>query len=638
MDLSHILLIILLAPLAAAALIWLFGRERGGLAAAFSVAAAAVVAGCTLFLLYAAWDGALAEEMSARWFTLGGFSFSLGFSLNPVSAVMLFVVGFVGFWIHVFSLGYMADDSAKGRFFGGMSIFMFSMLGIVLADNLLMIFVFWELVGFSSYMLIGHYLKKSEAAEACKKAFIVNRVGDLGFLLGIIIVYWTFGTTQITQLAEAAAVSPELPTTVVGLLLFCGVLGKSAQMPLHVWLPDAMAGPTPISALIHAATMVAAGVFLLARVPFLFTAEALEIIAWIGVVTAVSAALWAFARNDIKQVLAYSTLSQLGYMVAAFGFGTLYGRTDAGIAAYGAQAALLGAGAALFHLTTHAFFKALLFLGAGGVIHACHHEQDIHRMGGLLRRMPVTGTTFFVGVVAIAGVPYAASGFFSKDAILYVAQLMHPLAFALLAFTALLTATYMGRLFVVVFLGKPRSELAARARETPWVMWLPLVVLAVYSVLAGYVKLPVIPATLLPMLDASVPHPSGETHTILVAISAAAAGLGLLGAYFLYRRADEEDPLRRWALPLWLLSRSRFYFDEVYNAYVAKVQQRFAEIVSFLDTFLISGVFVRGSAGVVGLFGILARLSHTGNIQSYVWWFFAGLLLLGAYAFGFFGA
>ncbi len=637
MDLSHILLVILLTPLAAAGMIWLFGRRRGGFAATLSVAAAAVVAGLTLYLLYAVWDGAAAEDMSVRWLTLGGFSLSLGFSLNAVSAVMLFVVGFVGFWIHVFSLGYMADDASKGRFFGGMSVFMFSMLGIVLADNLLMIFVFWELVGFSSYMLIGHYLKKDEAAEACKKAFIVNRVGDFGLLLGIILIFWTFGTTQISALAEAARMSPGLVTTGVGLLLFCGVLGKSAQMPLHVWLPDAMAGPTPISALIHAATMVAAGVFLLARVPFLFTAEALEFIAWIGVATALSAAVWAFAQNDIKKVLAYSTLSQLGFMVAAFGFGSLYGRTEPAVAEYGTYAAFLGAGAALFHLTTHAFFKALLFLGSGSVIHACHHEQDIYRMGGLLRRMPVTGVTFLIGVVAIAGVPYAASGFFSKDAILYIAHLTNPAAFGILVFTALLTATYMGRLFVVTFLGEARSEAAEHARETPWVMWLPLAVLAVYSVLAGYVALPLIPQTLLPMLESAVPHPTGETHTLLVAISAAAAGLGLIGAFFVYRRAGETDPLRARARPLWMLSRSRFYFDEAYDWYVAKVQQRVADILSFLDTFLISGVLVRGTAGVVGLLGIVARLMHTGNVHAYVWWFFAGILILGAYAFGLLG-
>ncbi len=635
MQLSDILLLILLTPLASAGLIWLLGRRNGVLAATLSVAAAGIIAGLTLFLLYSFWDGNVAENMSLRWITLGGFSLSLGLSLNPVSALMLFVVGFVGFWIHVFSLGYMADDPARGRFFGGLSIFMFSMLGIVLADNLFMIFIFWELVGFSSYMLIGHYLKTDAAARASKKAFIVNRVGDLGLLIGIILTYWGFGTVNIAALGELAAIDPDLVTTLIGLLLFCGVLGKSAQMPLHVWLPDAMAGPTPISALIHAATMVAAGVFLLARIPFLFTVEALTVVAWVGVVTAVSAAIWAFAQNDIKRVLAFSTLSQLGYMVAAFGFGSLYGRTDGAIAAYGEIAALLGAGAALFHLTTHAFFKALLFLGSGSVIHACHHEQNIYRMGGLMRKMPITGGTFLIGVIAISGIPFLASGFFSKDAILYVALLTNPIAFGLLAFTALLTAAYMGRLFYVTFLGRGRSEAALQARETSWVMWLPLVVLAIYSVLVGYVKLPIVPPVLQRVLAAMVAHPSGETHYLLIGVSTVAATAGLIGAFFFYRNPREEDPLRTRAHPLWVVAKSRFFFDEIYDWYVAKVQQRIAEALSFLDTLLISGLLVRGTAGIVGVFGVAARLSHTGNVHGYVWWFLAGLLLFGAYAFGF---
>lgn len=502
---------------------------------------------------------------------------------------------------------------------------MFSMLGIVLADSLFMIFIFWELVGFSSYMLIGHYLKKPSAAAASKKAFIVNRVGDFGFLLGIILTYWTFGTTELTALAAAVDVNEGTVSAALGLLLFCGVLGKSAQMPLHVWLPDAMEGPTPISALIHAATMVAAGVFLLARVFFLFTPEALTVVTWVGLITAFSAAFWAFAQNDIKKILAYSTLSQLGYMVAAFGLGTTYGL------AQGGDAVLYGLGAAMFHLTTHAFFKALMFLGSGSVIHAMHHEQDIYKMGGLLRKMPVTGITFLLGVIAIAGIPFISAGFFSKDAILFVAKLQSTPAFVILVITALMTATYMGRLFVVAFLGSARSEAAGHAHESPWVMWLPLVILSVFAVGGGYMVL--YPGVLHGILDGAVLHPKGSDKLLMVVISIFAGGGGLLLSWLFYgRNSGNTDALEAKLPAVFNVSRSRFWFDELYSAYVTKVQQRVADLIDFLDTLFIGGLLVRGAAGVAGLFGILARSLHTGSVSAYVWWFFTGLLLFLAYA------
>lgn len=623
---APLLALILFSPLVAAGLIWLCGRTRHDAAVAVSVASAAVGMVAGLYLLLKAWDGSDFGEVHLTWLSLGTFEISMGFYLNAVSATMLGVVTFVGFWIHLFSIGYMKGDPGKGRFFGGLSIFMFSMLGIVLADNLFMIFVFWELVGFSSYMLIGHYLT-DEAAAASKKAFIVNRVGDFGFLIGIIITYWTFGTTHLPTLAQSGGHL----STVAGLLLFCGVLGKSAQMPLHVWLPDAMAGPTPISALIHAATMVAAGVFFLARTVFLFDPTALQVIAWIGTITALCAALWAFAQSDIKKILAYSTLSQLGYMVAAFGFGTLF-------AAHATDhdhgpVAMFGVGAAMFHLTTHAFFKALLFLGSGSVIHACHHEQDIFKMGGLLKKMPITGITFLLGVIAIAGVPYVGAGFFSKDAILHVAKQMDPVAFGILTFTALLTATYMGRLFVIAFLGKPNSEHAEHAHESPWTMWLPLAVLAVFAAGGGYMLL--YPEVVRPVLEGSVPHAHGSDHTVLVIISAVASLIGLAGAFFFYRPGASEDRLETTVKPLWSLSRSKFCFDEIYGWYVRAIQQRVADILDFIDALVISGFGMRGVAGVAGLFGLLGRKLHTGNIGFYVWWFFAGILLIWAYASGF---
>lgn len=623
---NNILLLVLLAPLLSAGLIWVGGRHRGNLAASLSVAAAGLTLLASLHLLFRTWSGE-PFAVTMEWLRFGDFAVSFGFFLNGVSALMLFIVSFVGFWIHVFSLGYMQGDAARARFFGGLSIFMFSMLGIVLAENLFMIFVFWELVGFSSYMLIGHYIHQEDARAAAKKAFIVNRVGDFGFLLGIILVYWTFGTTSLPELASAVGGEADGLTTLMGLLLFCGVLGKSAQMPLHVWLPDAMAGPTPVSALIHAATMVAAGVFFLARSVFLYTPEALQVISWVGVVTALCAAIWAFAQTDIKKILAYSTLSQLGYMVAAFGLGTLWGvGQDSDYALY------YGVGAAMFHLTTHAFFKALLFLGSGSVIHACHHEQDIFKMGGLLRKMPITGLTFAIGVIALAGIPFIAAGFYSKDAILFVAYEQAPVAFAVLAFTAVLTAAYMGRLFFIAFLGEPRSKAAQEAHETSWVMWLPLVILAVFSIGGGHAWF--YPPSLQPLLANWVPHPYGSLHTLLVVFSLVASLGGLAFALLFYGTGGRGDRLEQSARPLWALSRSRFGFDELYDFYVTRIQQRASDVVSFCDTLFINGLCVRGLAGIAGLGGILARSLQTGNLHTYVWWFFAGLILFWLYAAG----
>ena len=319
MTAAQILLAALLTPLLSAVLIACFLRRRGTLASYLSVAAAAGICAFS-YLAIQATDGSTIRA-AIEWLSFGNFTVSMGFLFDGVSATMLTMVAFVGLLIHVFSLGYMADDKAKGRFFGGLSIFMFSMLGIILADNLIMIFVFWELVGFSSYMLIGHYLDTDEAAAASKKAFIVNRIGDLGFLVGIVYAYWHFGTTNLEAMGAAVNADPSLISWVIAALLMCGFIGKSAQFPLHVWLPDAMAGPTPVSALIHAATMVAAGVYFLIRIAFLFPESVLGGIAILGTSVAVYAGFCAYGQNDIKKILAYSTLSQLGYMSAAFGLG-----------------------------------------------------------------------------------------------------------------------------------------------------------------------------------------------------------------------------------------------------------------------------------------------------------------------------
>jgi proton-translocating NADH-quinone oxidoreductase chain L len=623
---AHLAALVLLLPLASAAVITLFLRRRGALAAAVSVAAAAGIAVVASLLIF---GGHRDFPAAVEWLRLGGFRVSFGVRFDDLAALMLFVVSFVGFFIHVFSLGYMRDDPARGRFFAGLSVFMFSMTGIVLADNLFMLFVFWELVGFSSYLLIGHWYERASASDAAKKAFIVNRVGDFGFLLGIIYCYWLHGTVNLGALAAQAGAGHLAFSRAVPLLLFCGAIGKSAQMPLQVWLPDAMEGPTPVSALIHAATMVAAGIYMLCRIQVLMVPEALTVIAWIGTATALYAAVCAVIQSDIKRVLAYSTLSQLGYMVAAFGLGAL--------GSGGGRGAMTGgAAAAMFHLTTHAFFKALLFLGAGSVIHACHHEQDIFKLGGLAKKMPVTFLTFTVGVFAIIGLPFFA-GFFSKDAILYLAHENNPAVFVILVFTAALTALYMIRVWRITFFGEARSEAAAHAQESGAVMTVPLVVLALGAAFSGYgfVYTHLLGGAFQGVL-ALVPEPEGAAHWTMVTIGTGAMLVGLLTALAYYRPAA-ADPLQA-GQPVFfgLLTFAQESFDRLYGYWVAKVQQRLAMLLGWLEQIFLDGGLIRGGAGVVGLIGIGARALYAGKLNVYVYWFLLGVVLLWACAAGWF--
>lgn len=614
MTAAQILLAALLAPLLSAVLIACFLRRRGTLASYLSVAAAAGI--CVFSYLAIKANEAEPIRAAIEWLSFGNFTVSMGFLFDGVAATMLTMVAFVGLLIHVFSLGYMADDKAKGRFFGGLSIFMFSMLGIILADNLIMIFVFWELVGFSSYMLIGHYLDTDDAAAASKKAFIVNRIGDLGFLIGIVYAYWHFGTTNIEAMGAAVNADPSLISWVIAALLMCGFIGKSAQFPLHVWLPDAMAGPTPVSALIHAATMVAAGVYFLIRIAFLFPESVLGGIAILGTSVAVYAGFCAYGQNDIKKILAYSTLSQLGYMSAAFGLGF--------------------AGIALFHLITHAFFKALLFLGAGSIIHGCHHEQDIFKMGGILKKMPITSITFFIGVLALCGV-YGFAGFYSKDAILVAGGLNSTAIFALLTLGAFLTAGYMGRLVWIVFFGEPKSDAASHAHESGFSMVLPLIILAVLSVVGGWIEVwPEATGEIIRENLEHLHHAEGHDamHSKVMILGSTAWIVGLLGSFFFYGVGKNGDALQNRAKSVYEFLKARLWFDEIYGFYVAKIQQRVAVLLSFLDVFLIKGLFVRGSAGLVGLVGACSRSLHVGNIHGYVYWFLAGIILLWALATG----
>jgi NADH-quinone oxidoreductase subunit L len=594
--------LVLLAPLGSAVVITLFLARKGTAAAAVSVLASAVVLAGALSLAL----GGARFTGSVEWLRFGSFAISLGFKFDDIAALMLLIVGVVGLCVHVFSLGYMGDDPAKARYFGGLSIFMFSMIGIVLADNLFMMFIFWELVGFSSYFLINHWREKKSASDASKKAFIVNRVGDFGFILGIILCYWTNGTVSLTELGEGHIVYSRL----VPLLLFCGAVGKSAQLPLQVWLPDAMEGPTPVSALIHAATMVAAGIYMLCRIDVLMVPEALTVITWVGTLTALYAALCAIIQRDIKKVLAYSTLSQLGYMVAAFGLGS--------------------SGAAMFHLTTHAFFKALLFLGSGSVILGCHHEQDIFKMGGLKSRMPLTFWMFTVAVAAIVGLPGLA-GFFSKDAILALAYDRNPAVFGILAFTAVLTAFYMLRLWKIVFLGKPRSDSASHAHEAGLSVTLPLVLLGLLSVVGGYRG--AYPHAFDGIL-LRVPEAVGATHSVVLVTSLCVLALGAFAALAFYG-TDGRDALETKFPSLFgFLSALKTSFDRAYDYYVARIQQRFALILNFIDVVGLAGVVVRGVGGAAELVGSGFRTLHTGRLNNYVYWFLFGLAVLWAFAAG----
>ena len=537
------------------------------------------------------------------WLQLDGLSVDIGLKIDGLSKLMLCVVTGVGSMIHIFSLGYMKEDRDFSRYFAFLSLFIFSMLGIVLADNFVMMFIFWELVGVSSYLLIGFWFDKPSAADAAKKAFMTNRVGDFGFLLGILMVWAAFGSVSFDILEKEKATAL---CGLAGFLIFCGAIGKSAQAPLHIWLPDAMEGPTPVSALIHAATMVAAGVYMLCRVFFLIEGTwAMEAIAWIGGITSLMAALMAVQQDDIKRILAYSTLSQLGYMVMVVGLG---GETNSD---YYKITNVAGTDAAMFHLTTHAFFKAMLFLGAGSVIYACHHEQDIWKMGGLCRQMPRTYWTFLIGTLALCGVPLF-SGFFSKEAILTVAYKESMPLFLIAVAVAVLTTFYMTRLFLVAFCGEPRSKHAEHAKESPVVMTVPLLILAVPSVVAGYFNM-------------HAPDP------LILFASVIAVLFGALLANSIYRNAT-DDPLPVRIGFIARAMKARFWFDEIYQWFIDKVQERLAKLADIIDRWIIAGLLVRGAHGSTELAGRVLRLAQTGNLQTYAFWFAAGLAAVMVFA------
>ncbi|PTY00780.1 NADH-quinone oxidoreductase subunit L [Verrucomicrobia bacterium LW23] len=611
---------LLVAPLLSAVVIFATLLRSPKVAAGISIGACAISFAIALGLKF----GSLVAPVAIPWITLPGLAIEIGFNADALAQMMLLVVTGVGLLVHIYSFAYMDGDKGQARFFAELSLFMFSMLGIVIATNFIQMFIFWELVGLSSYLLIGFWFEKKSAADAAKKAFLVNRIGDFGFLVGIITFWgltgtlffdpatWTAGGDSakgITSLVDLQA-NPKFATLihVMGFGLFMGCMGKSAMVPLHVWLPDAMEGPTPVSALIHAATMVAAGVYMICRIyPVLaITPLLMTFIAAIGLITLLFAAVIALQQDDIKRILAYSTLSQLGYMVMAVGLGA--------------------PAAAMFHLTTHAFFKALLFLGAGSVIHAMHHEQDIWKMGGLWKKIPLTFWTFVVGTAALTGFPFLA-GFFSKEEILMAAWHGHPFHFGLAALTAALTSFYMFRLFFVTFFGECRSEDAKHAHESPAAMWLPLVILAIPSVIAGFGFVGIghafhdffhhaFPA----FIHAEHSH-EGAGIVMSISIVAFLAGLGAAAAYYL--KGPAKDPM-----PAMPPVQNKFYIDYIYDNAVLGVQAGIARMLNTIDYWLLGTIFVRGSATFVSIGGELLRLFQTGNMQTYAFLFSLGAALL----------
>ncbi len=582
------------------------------------------------------------------WIPAGGLTVDMGFHVDALTATLLIVVTTIGMLVHVYSVGYMAHDDATWRFFAYLNLFMFSMLLLVLANTWLLVFAGWELVGLCSYLLIGFWYHKRSAALAAKKAFIVNRVGDVGFALGIMAIFLDTGTLNIqeslSKLIEAPAGTLAIPLGIVALLVFAGAVGKSAQFPLHVWLPDAMEGPTPVSALIHAATMVNAGVYLVARANPLFAhaQDTMVVVAAIGIFTAILAASIAFTQTDIKRVLAYSTLSQLGYMFAALGVGAFT--------------------AAIFHLMTHGFFKGLLFLGSGSVIHAVHEEQDMNRMGGLWRKIPITHWTMLVAAIAIAGIPPAA-GFFSKDEILGEAfKAGFTWVWLIGVIVAAMTAFYMWRLMGKTFYGESRvdPEVEPKIHESAWQMTLPLVLLAIPAALLGIVltwpgpplgplfgidgQEGLLSTWLAPVFEESEAYIHGAPEAfqlggidgVLILISVAVAALGLVVGMYLFglfnargrqalvERLTAANAATRF---LYRATLNKWWFDDLNDLLFIRIGGRVAAFLWWFDRTIVDGA-VNGVGAVTRDAGMGLRRIQTGRVQNYALGIAIGLLLM----------
>ena len=590
-----------------------YGRLSAAIAVSMSTLSFLLAAGTALAVV----EGNITVEapfiQKVSWFHIGSVQIDMGVLVDPLTAMMLMVVTTVSLLVQIYSCGYMQGDPGYGRFFAFLSLFAGSMLGLVVAVNFLQMYFFWELVGLCSYLLIGFYYYKVSAREAAKKAFMTTRVGDFGLLLGILLLQLTFGTLDFQALQGLVpAYVVQCGTgflTVIALLLFVGPIGKSGQFPLHVWLPDAMEGPTPVSALIHAATMVVAGVYLVGRAMFLFAEVpvVMNFIAWAGGFTAIFAASIAITQRQIKRILAYSTVSQLGYMMLALGAGSLT--------------------SSFFHLMTHAFFKAMLFLSAGAVMHAMADEADIFRMGGLRKKMPVTFAAMTIGVLAIAGIPPFA-GFFSKDEILAAAAAVSTPLYVLAVVTAFMTAFYMARLLFVTFMGEPASrEAYDHAHEVGWFMRLPLLVLAVLSVLSGmwghffgfgeWVRFG---AASHEGIDWAI----AGSSTVLAVLA-----MGLAWKIYVAKSWDADELAGRCGI-LYRLSFHKFYIDEIYAALIKVLVDGIARVLYWLDVYIVDGI-VNGLGGVVRLASGWLSPAENGQAQSYAGVYLCGVIILLAY-------
>lgn len=614
--LEHAWLIPLL-PAISFVIIGMVTRSYGKLSAAIAVSMSTIsfllAVGVTLAVLAGniTVDAPFVQKLS--WFHIGSVNISMGVLIDPLTAMMLMVVTTVSLLVQIYSCGYMEGDPGYGRFFAFLSLFAGSMLGLVLAVNFLQMYFFWELVGLCSYLLIGFYYYKISAREAAKKAFMTTRVGDFGLLLGILLLQLTFGTLDFMELQQLVPIYVMHGgagfLTVIALLLFVGPIGKSGQFPLHVWLPDAMEGPTPVSALIHAATMVVAGVYLVGRAFFLFSQlpAVMTVIAWLGGFTAIFAASIAITQRPIKRILAYSTISQLGYMMLALGVGSLT--------------------SSFFHLMTHAFFKAMLFLSAGAVMHAMAEEADIFKMGGLRKKMPVTFAAMTIGVLAISGIPPFA-GFFSKDEILAAAAQVSPALYILATITAFMTAFYMARLLFVAFMGQPANQEAYdHAHEVGWFMRVPLIVLSVLSVVSG------IWAHMAGFGDwVRFGGPAHEGMNLMIAGTStllAVIALALAWKVYVAKSWDVDALAQKWGV-LYQLSFHKFYIDEIYAALIKVFVDGIAKVLYWIDVHIVDGI-VNALGGLVRAVSEMLSPAENGQVQSYAGVYLFGVIVLLAY-------
>jgi NADH-quinone oxidoreductase subunit L len=547
------------------------------------------------------------------WISTGGFSAKMSFLVDNLSAIFLMVITGVGTLIHLYSTGYMHEDDGFRRFFAYLNLFVFFMLLLVLGDNYLVMFIGWEGVGLCSYLLIGFWFKNIDYSSAAKKAFIMNRIGDLGLLLGVLMIFTTVGSVTYSEVFANAGKFTVPVVTAATILLFIGAMGKSAQIPLYTWLPDAMAGPTPVSALIHAATMVTAGIYMVARSSALYTLApiSMDIVAWTGVLTALFAATIGFAQTDIKKVLAYSTVSQLGFMFAALGVGAF--------------------SAGVFHVVTHAFFKALLFLGAGSVIHAMHHEQDIRSMGGLKSKLPITHATFLLGYMAIIGFPFF-SGYFSKDEIIIQALANKPVIGYLLILAAMMTAFYMSRVYFLTFWGKFRGthEQEHHLHESPLTMTIPLMVLAALSVVGGFLLNGYMEHNLITAVIPSAAideHHLHTLHTIMYGVTAAVLAI----AFYAYVRYVSQDTVPSADAEMVGLEKTvynKYYIDEFYESAITKPLNRLS---SFFSTWFENNIvdkLVNGVGEGVNILSGQMRQLQTGNTGFYIVSMVVGIVVM----------